>query len=98
MKHISSWFTDDEAPVMMNCPNNLSTFTDFNQSFAVVSWTNIEATDNSGQTPTVTCSTKSRRRFGIGATEVICQAIDQYENQATCSFTVHVKGNNNIFI
>ena len=76
----------------MNCPNDISSFTDFNQSSVVVSWTNIESTDNSGQTPTVTCSMKSGRRFGIGVTKVICQATDPYENQATCTFTVHVKG------
>ena len=62
-------------------------------STAVVKWSDPEATDNSGQNSTFTCSVESGSRFEIGQTEVTCQASDPYGNQANCSFTVEIQGN-----
>ena len=59
----------------------------------MVTWSDLQATDNSGQDPAVTCSTESGSQFGIGETEVICQAVDPSGNQATCMFTVKIAGN-----
>ena len=84
------FFTDTEAPtIISNCPSDQ---TIIGQSFAEVNWTKPEATDNSGQEPTVTCSTESGSQFGSGTTTVTCQAIDSAKNHATCSFTVQIKG------
>ena len=69
--------------------------TDLGEPTAVVNWTDPQATDNSRQTPTVTCSTKSGSQFGIGETKVICQAVDRSGNKATCMFTVKIEGNDN---
>ena len=93
MNFALSCLTDDEAPAM-NCPKIQSTYmyADFNQSSDVVSWANIEATDNSGQIPTVTCSIKSTTEFKIGKTDVKCQAVDPSGNHAICNFTVQSKG------
>ena len=55
-------------------------------------WSDLEAADNSGQQPNVTCSVKSGSKFGIGETEVVCQAIDLAGNRATCVFTVKIEG------
>ena len=85
-----------EAPTVI-CPHNSSTVTDFGQPTAVVTWNDLQATDNSGQSPTVTCSTGSGSQFGIGETKVICQAVDPSENQAVCTFTVNIEGNNILF-
>ena len=76
----------------MICPTNKTTVTDFGQSTTVVNWNDLQATDNSGQQPTVTCSVESGSRFELGETEVNCQAADFRKNQAACVFTVEVKG------
>ena len=67
--------------------------TDFNKPTAMVVWTDLISIDNSELTPTVTCDAESGSHFDIGETEVMCQAVDQAGNLATCSFTVDVKGN-----
>ena len=84
-------FTDTEAPNIVSCPSNQSIEVNIGQSVAV-SWAKPGATDNSGQEPTVTCSTDSGSQFGSGTTTVTCQAIDSAKNQATCTFTVQIKG------
>ena len=53
-------------------------------------WADPVATDNSKLTPTVTCNAQYRSPFEIGETEVMCQALDQAGNQATCSFIIDV--------
>ena len=83
---------------MTLCPSNKTIATAFMQPTAVVSWNDLQATDNSGQSPTVTCSIGSGSHFGIGETEVICQAVDPSGNQATCMFTVKIAGNEVILI
>ena len=55
-------------------------------------WTDPVATDNSKLVPTVTCNSENRRYFEIGETEIMCQALDQEGNQATCAFIVDVIG------
>ena len=76
----------------MFCPNNQSTCTDFNQSSARVTWIKPNVTDNSGQTPNVKCSAEPGSEIGIGKTDIICRSSDSSENQATCAFTLQVKG------
>ena len=78
----------------MTCPHNTSMVTDFGQPTAVVTWNDLQATDNSGQSPTVSCSVGSGSHFGIGENEVNCQAVDPFGNQEICAFTVNIEGNN----
>ena len=72
---------------MIICPDNQS------QANAIVVWTDPEVADNSGQIHTITCDAESGNQFGIGETEVTCQAVDPTGNQATCMFTVKIEGN-----
>ena len=83
--------TDNEAPAV-NCPSNQTIITDLNTSTAVVVWSAPGANDNSELTPTVTCNAENGTQFQIGETEVLCQALDQAGNRATCSFIVDVVG------
>ena len=90
---ITCHFTDHEAPVIA-CPPNQSLYnTDQGQALTTVVWTDPQVTDNSGRIPTTTCDTESGSQFGIGETEVTCQAVDSTGNQAMCMFTVEIKGN-----
>ena len=58
----------------------------------MATWTDPQVTDNSGLNPKVICSVDSGSQFGIGLTEVVCKALDATGNQATCAFTVEIKG------
>ena len=87
-------FIDREAPIV-TCPTNLDVNTEPSQANATVVYTNPEVSDNSGQIPTITCDVESGSQFGIGKTEVKCQAVDSAGNQANCTFTVTVEGNDN---
>ena len=82
---------------MTFCLNNKTTFTGFGQPTAIVVWDDLQATDSSGKQFTVTCSVESGSQFGIGETEVVCQAVDPSKNQETCVFTVEVKGKKPFF-
>ena len=86
---------DVEPPILTACPSNKTVVTDFSQPTAVVIWRDLQATDNSGQDPTVTCSTESGSQFTyrIGETDVICKAVDPTGNKAMCTFTVTIEGN-----
>ena len=85
------FLSNTEAP-KVNCPTNQTLETDLNKSTALVVWTDLIATDNSKLTPTVICNAQNGSKFEIGDTHVVCQAVDQAGNQATCSFTVSVLG------
>ena len=85
--------TDAEDPTIQNCPSNQSLETDLGNPTAVVSWINLNASDNSRQLSTVTCDPESGNQFGIGKTKVICEAVDFAGNRATCVFTVNIQGN-----
>ena len=50
------------------------------------------ATDNADANPVVSCKPSSGSAFVIGVTEVVCEAVDKNENNATCSFNVNVTG------
>ena len=77
---------------MIACPVNQTVNTEPSKAYSSVSWTDPQVTDNSGQIPTIICDAESGSHFGIGETEVTCQAVDPTGNQATCTFTVKIKG------
>ncbi len=83
--------TDTTAPVISNCPSNISVTTDENCT-AVVNWTAPTATDN--------CSLQSLlsthnpgNTFAPGVTTVRYTATDNCGNMSVCSFTVTVIDN-----
>ena len=92
------FLTDAEDPTIQNCPSNQSLETDLGKPTAVVSWINLNASDNSRQLSTVTCDPESGNQFGIGKTKVICEAVDFAGNRATCVFTVNIQGKLIIFV
>ncbi|XP_033097160.1 mucin-12-like [Anneissia japonica] len=80
---------DTENPVFIECPLNIQQSTDTGSNDAVVSWTEPQATDNSGD-PTVTQSHQPGFVFPIGVTSVVYSAVDADSNIATCSFSVQI--------
>ena len=65
---------------------------DTGQTTAVVQYTGESATDNSGETPQVTCDPASNTQFMSGSNTVTCSATDTAGNTGTCQFTVTVQG------
>ena len=88
-------FPDFEPPQIV-CPEDKSSTTDAGQSIAVVEWQNLVATDNSGDTPNVTCDALSESTFVIGERSVSCEAVDGSGNRAECSFQVRVTGSESL--
>ena len=86
------WHIDAEAPTFNSCPGNQDIEVFLNQSMAVAVWDDPVASDNSELNPTLTCSFHSGSQFGIGKTDVVCQAVDDSGNNASCVFTVNVTG------
>lgn len=84
--------TDDEDPVITNCPNDIMVNTDQNACTAVVNWTNPTATDNCGNV-NFNCSNNPGDTFQLGTTFVSCTASDDDGNVSLCSFQVTVIDN-----
>ncbi len=82
---------DTVPPVIRDCP--VSTLT-VNVPTGVpsrpVTWTEPTATDNSGETPTVTQSHQPGDIFPVGTTDVSYTFSDMSGNDAICSFSVEV--------
>ncbi len=57
----------------------------------VVEWDHPIATDNSGDSPIITCNPASGSNFTFGQTSVTCTAVDEYGNSKSCTFYVDVK-------
>ena len=84
--------TDHEAP-NVTCPASQTVHTIPSQAFATVFYTDPQVSDNSGENVCAWCDIESGSQFWIGETDVICKAMDLSGNQAICSFTVKVEGN-----
>ena len=84
-------FTDTESPDIA-CPYDMSTSTDEGNSTALVMWKQPNATDNSGHVKEVTCYPQAGSAFPIGQTNILCEAVDDAGNKATCYFNVNVSG------
>ena len=85
---------DMEAPGLLNCSSNITSYTDegVNTSSTVV-FTDPTATDNVDAAPPVTCSPLSGSVFAFGDTTVDCTSTDVAGNVGNCSFVVTVGGN-----
>ena len=89
---VSNNHTDKEQPVINACPINQTKGTDVGQPTAVVEWEAPNATDNSKEAVSVSCSPTSGSNFSIGQTEVVCKAEDSSGNIASCRFFVNITG------
>ncbi|MGD1020523.1 MAG: choice-of-anchor Q domain-containing protein [Verrucomicrobiia bacterium] len=76
-------------PPTMSCPTN-ETVNATSPAGATVDYPTPEASN--GCPVSVVCNPASGSLFAIGDTIVSCVATDTEGNEATCSFTVHVKG------
>ncbi|NVN93684.1 MAG: HYR domain-containing protein, partial [Bacteroidetes bacterium] len=85
--------TDNEKPVILNCPSNISQANTPNQCSAIVTWTEPTATDNCTAAGSLVW-TKSRTPgsvFPVGVTTVTYTVKDAANNVSdTCRFTVTV--------
>lgn len=81
--------TDDEDPIITNCPSNISVNNDAGNCNALVTWTIPTANDNCA-IQTFTSSHNSGDAFIVGTTTVTYTATDVNGNVATCSFDVIV--------
>ncbi|XP_038074950.1 hyalin-like isoform X7 [Patiria miniata] len=80
---------DDEKPIFLSVPENISVTTDAGQSFGTPNWDLPTASDNSGNF-TLTCSHQPGDTFDIGTTTVSCTVMDEAGNTATVRFNVTV--------
>ncbi|MFT4740387.1 MAG: gliding motility-associated-like protein [Marivirga sp.] len=81
--------SDDSAPIISNCPANISLVGDANCG-AIANWTQPIISDNCDSTPTVTQSHTSGNRFPLGETLVSYVIEDDFGNESRCEFTVTV--------
>lgn len=81
--------TDNEAPVISDCPGNIVASNDPNACNAIVSWNVPTANDNCGVTSFLSTHI-SGATFPVGTTTVTYTATDAAGNISTCSFTVTV--------
>ena len=94
MFDLCSWIpylsTEDQAPVVSNCPSDQSVSTDAGQDYASITWTEPTATDESGNV-TVSISPASTQ-YPLGTTAVMYTFTDALNLTSTCSFSVTVQG------
>ena len=84
--------SDEEQPTIESCPEDISKETDHGKPTAMVTWEPPVASDNSRETPNITCDPASGSNFTIGQIVVNCEAMDTSGNKATCNFSVKVSG------
>ncbi|HEX5170221.1 MAG TPA: HYR domain-containing protein [Cyclobacteriaceae bacterium] len=80
---------DKIAPVISNCPSDITASTGSAACSAAVSWTPPTATDNCSSA-TITSTHSPGAIFPLGTTKVTYTATDVYGNTATCSFNILV--------
>lgn len=99
--------SDPDAPLQIECPEDISTYTDINECTADISNSlsvNVTSGTLASFTWEMTGATQgSSRKTGInqianyvfneGTTTVTCTAKDKFKNNVTCSFTVVVSDN-----
>jgi gliding motility-associated-like protein len=82
---------DNEDPTI-ECPESITVTNIEGQNYAIVTYTEITATDNCGVTVERTSGFASGEQFPVGTTVVTHVATDASGNTTECSFTVLVKG------
>ena len=81
---------DDSAPYLL-CSGDIVVGTDSGECGAAVDYEEPEASDNCDADVEVSCDPPSGSMFPVGETVVICTAVDDAGNAASCSFTVTVE-------
>ena len=88
------WFlclvTDIEKPAFTFCPGSFEEYADSALNYTTIQLPTINATDNSGQQPLITCS-GIRDKYYIGEHLVRCFARDGSGNEGTCQFSIQVR-------
>ena len=88
--------SDNEEPTFSVASiNNIAQGTDTGESYATVAWIVPTATDNFGNTPTVTVTPTNYvppMQLNIGTYTVMYTATDAASNTATLSFTITITG------
>lgn len=82
---------DVTAPVINNCPEDITIQTALGDTAVAVTWTEPTAVDDSGP---VTSSSSSipGDSFPVGTTVVVYTFSDDSANSAVCSFSITVEG------
>jgi len=83
---------DNEAPVIISCPSNISISANTANCAAIVSWAAPTATDNCAA-PSMTSSHNNGAVFSLGNTLVTYSFEDASGNTISCSFNVEVVNN-----
>lgn len=78
------------TPPAASCPENVTAIAQPGASYAAVTFTPPEATDNSGTASLVGVSSASGSNFTLGTTIMIATFEDPSGNIGTCSFLVVV--------
>ncbi|MCF8274575.1 MAG: HYR domain-containing protein, partial [Flavobacteriaceae bacterium] len=87
---------DNEDPVIVNLPSNISVNNDIDSCGAVITWTEPTATDNcSGGSIVQTAGLANGSTFPIGVSTVTYTASDDSGNETIASFTITVNDNQN---
>jgi len=86
--------TDATAPVISNCPVNITLNNDTGNCGAVVTWINPTVTDNCGLLSFVSTH-NSGDQFPVGTTLITYTATDLCNNVTTCSFNITVNDTEN---
>ena len=82
--------TDTEKPAFTFCPGNFEKYADSALNYTTIQLPAINATDNSGQQPHITCS-GILGKYYIGEHLVRCIARDGSGNEETCQFSIQVR-------
>ncbi|XP_071804422.1 uncharacterized protein [Asterias amurensis] len=83
--------TDNEMPVIQNCPTNITRVTTAG-SMVAVSWNPPSSSDNSGEySMTVNDNHVSGDTFALGVYNVIYTAMDPSGNAETCVFVITIE-------
>lgn len=80
----------------MNCPSDVDATLPPTSSEVAVTWEPPTATDDAS-TPIVTSDREPGNMFGFGSTTVTYTARDSQGVEDTCSFTVRIEGESNVY-
>ena len=75
----------------LTCPGDIKRFAERAKNYTTITWPEVEATDNSGVTPTVTV-TGLRRMYYVGKHLIVYKARDEARNFKLCQFHVTIEG------
>lgn len=75
----------------LTCPGDIKRFAERAKKYTTITWSEVEATDNSGVTPTVTV-TGVRRMYYVGKHLIVYKARDEARNFKLCQFHVTIEG------